>query len=1070
MAQNTGLSSTTVRIYYLARILIQLVVSRESLNRALLPQSSVARRISGATIRQEELMTLIQVSSSVLSPLLITGIPRILVKSSHPASTKDPLWEVISVFGCYRINSSMLSRSTRNAFARPRRAKSSSSIRPQPSRDQHAEMVDEKIAHYHAVAAAELAFQRAKESRLGIRTEREKESAGTAVNSDGNPALSRQKSIRFAGPSAVHTRSCSITRRNAPEYDAGFKERSSNTFSDGCSTDAEQSAARSLAIASTQGDEQFIEHDFASQPSSYRKLRKAKSMFTSGKAPSAVFPNGVPMAGRHFQRQSVRSSDSWGEPIRLPDPRVRKSFSFLRGVADRLPTNDHHYATHDDAIQLARDQYLRQLDQQRLKEQTSFFNLGKRRRSQKAFRRTVRTSSTNSYGNAIESPKPPVESLKPSGIGQKARSFSLNMKMRLKQAFRRSVSSEDSLPAQHLDASRAHYGDDPSTFEYPSQPYPSAPSPDAELLRRVESRESILRNSPIFVEQSSHSGSIRSVPSEDDLTMNKSRVTSWTNSTAANTIHMPPLVERKRLSVINEDGGPHQSSSSARQFDDLASGYAAFRQPFRQANAGGPPEPQRVFSALQREISTKSSEPNFDNIELGTESGLEQGRPKRTYNIIRGTSSGCVIRSELPNLPSAHLDYAEATEDLTPQQVAMFNESEASLSKRPLHELGSVFFHANSHIERKKDTSPYRRALDSTSEEEARPRSQIAVTCSSQGARTLQTTNIHHHSSSGARSESVYSRTSGGHTPKAAGSSVSLMKPEFSEELGTAVILGRETARYGVAARSMVPRRDFSDRSSKSSGEWKKKLASDLAHLGDHQSEDGSFCSMLPVKDSGHKRESAQLDGDDITVGRLHRTKHLPKEPMGFLQPTKNAHISLKQPASLERFPFLDVISSARPSAATHNEDSTFSQASLRAQHMSKPGSVRNAFSAQSSQVSLTVRNENVNSPASSHSRHSPERAERIRRLQSKSSFSLHKASSSPNLAAKGYLTENRAVFNTPPSDPRSRDYHPKENISRPNRTSSGTAGDKQFVERFLEGRRREMRISEESGGDPAFL
>ncbi|KAL9128837.1 MAG: hypothetical protein Q9217_002563 [Psora testacea] len=977
----------------------------------------------------------------------------------------------------------MLSHSSSNASAKIRRAKSASAVRPRSAGDQYAGLGNERLAHYHAVTAAELAFRHAKELRRGRRAGKERESVGAIANGTEGPGLSMQKSIRFAGPSAVPMRSCSITRRNALEYKPGLKARGSGTFSDDYSTEADQSTRTSLTMVSTQGAEEFIEHGPASQPSSYRKLRKAKSMFMPGKTPCAVLPNGMPLNGSCFQRPSARSVDSWGEPTNIQAPRLRKSLSFLRGVVDRLPTNNRLYATNDEAVQLARDQYRRQLEQQRLKE-PSFFNIVKRHRSQKVFRRTVRTSGTNSYGNAIESPKAPKKSLQPGDLGQKARSFSLNVKRRLKQAFRRSLSGEESMPAQHLEASRAHYGDGPSTFERTQQSYPPVPSPDAGLLRSVESRESILRNSPVFVEQNSNPGSIRSVPSQEDLSMNKSRVTSWTNSTADNTINLPTFMERKRLSVIKEDGGPHQPSSSARQTNDIATGYAAFGQPFRPAIPGSPPEPQRVFSALRREIIKRSSHPDFDGSDSGTQSSLEQAWPRRSYGTLGRSSSGHLINSEPFTFPTAHLDYTEATEDLTPQQIAILNETGGTLPKRPLHEVGSVFFHAHTHIEQKEGISPFRRALHNTGVDDMSSRYESPLADTSQDTGPFESMAAQYHSGSRTRSESVYSRTSGGHTPKAVGSSVSLMKSEISEQPGTAVVLAADPTRCGGTGRSPALHRDFSDRTSKSSGQWRKRLASDILYFEDRTTGDESIYKALPVKGSGHKREGAQLDGDDVAIGTLPRPRHSPKQPFGSTQPTANAPFALKRKLSqpvLKRFSSFDMAESPKPATPPQNENAPPLPGVLQAQHSTTLESGQDAFSAYRSSVgvpqisspaSLMVRNENVQSPASSNSRHSPDRAERIRRLKNKSSLPLQNADCSPNLAIKGDLSGNRAAFNTSQasSNPWLRSNNSKENIPCPNQTPSTAVGNKQLVEDLLKGGQREMRLSEVSVGNSAFL
>ena len=977
----------------------------------------------------------------------------------------------------------MVSKDTSKPSASFRRAKSSSEIRPQRATDQYDLVENEETARYFAITAAELAFEHAKERVVGMKLKQEQETG----KGDQQPTLARRKSIRFAGPSAVPMKGCSITRRNAPEYNIGLKAREGVTLSDGYSTDAEQSTARKLSTATHPRNGQFNEHESASQPSSYRKLRKSKSMFALEKTPSAVFPNGVSMAGRHFQRQSMRSSDSWGEPIRKPDPRLRKSFSFLRGVADRLPTSNRRYTSHDEAVQMARDQYLRQLEQQRLKEQPSFLNLLRRRKSQKVFRRTVRGSGINSYGCAVGSPKAPAEVPQPGRIGQKARCFSVNVRKRLKRVFWHSISEDDTVPAQHLDASRAHYGSPISSFEQARQWYPPVPSPDAELLRRVGSRESMLRTSPVFVEAKSVVGSIRSAPSESDLGLNKSRATSWTDSTAANTINMPQHVERKRLSVIKEDGGPHQPSSSARKVNNVASGYDAFRQPFRQPVAGTLPEPQRVFSALQKEIIKKRSHPQLDDSDPGTDSSSERAWSQSAHATLQRSSKGPQVRRDLlTHHPPGHLDYAETAENLTPQQIAVINESGGIFSKRPMQEVGSGFFHANTRIEQERSTSPYRRIMHSDNDYDRGSHQDFALTSSSQQNQPAQPMSAQHPFGIGAKSESVYSRTSGGHTPKAIGSSVSLMRSEISEEPGTAIILATETARCAGTPKALAPYRNVSDRSSHSSREWKQRLASDLAYFLGQSPVDDVLYDGLPGRDRGHMRESAQLDAEDVAIGRSYRAAPTPKQPLGLIQISMDNQSGLQQKESnstLEQFPLSKrATPSPRVNAARRNENTYHSQSSLQTEQAAKSATDKEQNSARKSsasvrqrisQASLVAGTENLDSPANSNSRLSPERAERIRRLQSKSSLSLHKVYSLPNSAAQGYLTENKIATNSITSASGIsllRDSGLKENIPNMDQLRPSATRNKDLVDGFLQDRRRETRISEESGGNPAFL
>ena len=973
----------------------------------------------------------------------------------------------------------MIPRNSSSASGRPRRTKSTASIKPLSSKKQFAGFESQSAARQDAVTAAELAFERANDRYLGGKTDKSPKHSNAGVE---RSSLTRQKSIRFAGPSAVPIRNHSITCRTVPGNKPLSKAQDPPWHAEGYLIDAEKSTARSSANVSPFEGEDFNEHGFASQPSSYRRLRKAKSMFTPGKEPSAVFPAGMPKAGRHFQRQSVRSSDSWGEPVRVQDPRLRKSFSFIQGMVERLPTTARQHAINDEAVQLARDKFVADLEKQRLKEQSSLLDLVKRRKPPKAFRRTVRTSSTNSYGSAIASPRATAEPLQSSGLGDKARTFSQNLRKKLKKVFGRSTGEGGTLPVQHLDASRAHFGHGSSIADQVNSFYPSIPSPNAELLRRVASRDTLRQNEAPLTDEGPGPRTIRSVASQEEMCIDKSRVTSWNDSTATNTVHVPFIVERKRLSVIREDGGPHQPSSSSEDHGDILNGYTAFRQPFRQGSAGMPPEPQRIFSALQREIVRRKSQGDLDSSDSGVESVSDQTKSTRSFtaqehNINRN--------QDLFSLPHQHLGYAAATENLTPQQLATLNELNDVSPKRPLHEVGSGFFHANKHIEQKRGRSPYRQAMGSSTEENTRLRNNVSdIAHIADETLVFQPMAAKYHFSQGPKSESIYSHTSGAETPKALGSSGSLIRHDNNVEPGTAIILATETAQQRNRDSHLRQCRDVSDRSSKSSGEWKKRLASDMAYFNDQSYEDESIYNALPVKETRHKRESAQMNGDEIAIGRFRRIDQLPHQAPGLRRSNSYIHSarSNSPKSMLDHFQFNETTSSNSLNVASQVENSPPVPPLLHNQGSSRSEIRKDSLNAhvvshslrsKDSQASLKQRDENVNSTRNRKGRYSPERAERLQRLKSKSSLSLHKGAAPSQIGTRsGFLMESKSARNIKASPINSwlKSNALKENSLSPDHIPTYDSGNKHLVEKFLNDRRREMRISEESGGSPAFL
>lgn len=933
------------------------------------------------------------------------------------------------------------SNASQQARPQPRRAKTSPNVPTQPI------LQDLDTDRKHALIAADLAYERAHGRGAGRRVvvgDQGGQGAKHLANAGDGPQIGRRQSIRFAGPNAEPTRTRSITRREAPEYRTGEELRRHSLQSQPRHNDPSNPANDDSLLTALPED--FGESDIASVPSSYRKLRKAKSMFSPGKTPSAVFPNGIPKAGRHFQRHSQQSSDGFSEPIRAPDPRLRRSLSFLRGVTDRISTtNNGQYASQDAATQLARDTYLAQLEQQRLKEQPSFPNLGRHRTSQKAFRRTVRTSSTNSYGTAIGSLTPPVEPTKVKVLGFKARSLSQNLKTKIRRVFRRSKNDENTIPVQHLNASHAHYGNFRSTSKDWEDHYSPVPEPNAELLRRVGSRESMEHSIPIFGDKGPPPGSIRSVhSSDDDESKERSRVSSWTNSTPASTLSMPQKMERKRLSVIKEDGGPHQPSSSARRYGGLRDGYANFRQPVDQSDVDRV-ETERVFSALQREIEDNKRRAALDDIESGTESGSDQPQPHRSIAAPRRSSS--LRRRPAPATDTVprhaavkpskswgagemlhqiedgirhrdyQQDYAELLEGLSPQEIANMNSPSTPLVKRPLREVKSAFFPLSMHIERSNTTSPFRRAMNASVQDEYGFRAGKDYANQVKTPDLFISANALPPPGSVTRSESIYSRSTGGHVASAIGSSLSLAKSQNSDDAGTAIVITKGPAKY----------------------------------------------------DSSHKRESAQIDGDDVNISTLPSSIKTVDQPLGIILGNSNFQPTMHHKGSRS----ISFVPSPSQGAVRQNENTRTSQsfAYPYPYKSSNVGDDNDSPSSVTHQSGGLRKRSPQNSSVPQHGqkwlstspslRNSPERAERLRRLKNNSTPSLRKPLS-PN--------ENQANQNPTLKNYRQELHDSDDSDVSPMMARTQVAGNQQLVNSLLRGRRSQIRIGEESGTDPAFL
>ena len=942
---------------------------------------------------------------------------------------------------------SMLSRHSSNASLGARRSKSTSSFRHSRSSEEYAGFESKDIAHARAVTAAERAFELAKARRRAIRTAGE---AGEKSIHDHaqRPALTRQKSIRFAGPTAVPLRCRSITRSNVAAPHAKAESQDSH---------ADNSKVEQLTTQQSDHEEQLLEQAFGSQPSSYRRLSKSKSLFALNKKQLGQFATGMPKAGQHFRRHSVRSSESSQGATRTKPLPLKRKLSFLRPWTSRPPETNRQYTTNDEAVRLARDQFAHDVEQQRLKQRPSFLNLMKGHRPHKAFPRSVRKGSTDSYGDVVSSSSNATDTLRSGSAGDKARSYSQSLRNRLRKVFlRQSSNGEGDVPAQHLDATRQHFGNGRGMHIQEDCPYPCIPSPDAEVLQRVGSREFGEDHDLIPSKQNQAFGSIRSIPSQGNASMDHSRVTSWTDSTAANTIHIPQFSDRKRLSVIKEDGNAYQPPANGPSFARPDYGYAAFQQPYRQNSSSEPPEPQRIFSALQKEIVKKNSYPTIGGSESEMDYDSDHPGPDSSSDTIQRYGS-------------------------PPQQNAIAKEAKADRTKRPLHELGSGFFHASQHIEQKQSPSPYRRALRST-EENVGGFPMVAM-----GAGRSQRNG--NYPSGRTLAESVYSRSPGGFSHGYPGNSLAFMDADNAEDRGTALGLPAEAGPYASHQHRLRERRDWSDLSSTSSGEWKRRLATEMISPEERNPQiDDDVYNALPVRDGrlGHRREHAQLHSTEAGIEKVIKEGRASAQSLVLSGSDLHSRRSLQNLQSHQQGPerFSDENQDPLAHSKTYGQSEnvsyeglpTHTQAPMLPEGQDNSGTLRkisNNVPRNTSSASPRGLDNDGAYPGGLRHGSRLEIAERVQALRSESSSSLKGSGSATKSTSKaGFLTENRTVSNLQAREnlPPIKRRTSKENSASPNSAPTYGQGNRLLVENFLRDRRREMRISEEAGGPPAFL
>ena len=1043
----------------------------------------------------------------------------------------------------------MLSRAS--STTKLRRAKSSVSDRTRGAAAEP-DHVDPDVARQHALAAATAAFERARSQG-----DASDGAATTNISSKQTGLLRKKESVRFTGPRATPSQRRSITRRQAksPQNDRNNLQQASSgtrhTTSPFATPDNPVTALPPVG-------------SFAPISASHRKLRKAKSMFTPRQSPGTIFKNVTPKSHILHRESYRRLSDSSGPPPQRPVG-SKRSASVLRGfIGSGFRPYQEDY-DQDVAIQLARDQYLRQLEAQRLKERQSAPSFAKKRAAPKTFKRTVRTSSTNSYGSAIASAQS-KESAKPDTFGNRARHFSFSLKDKIRKVFLRPSSPGTSLPSQQIHAQRRHFGGSLSATSGLDEEGPTTPTPDGELLFRVRNRGSSIHKLPVYLDKEYKPGSVRSVSSASP-TFGRSRVSSWTNSTATNTMTKQQRLEKKRLSIIQENGSPQQQSATSGLLGAAArKGYAAFRKPLRGAIGSGKVrghvDSQRIFSALQKRLDKHNQhEPQDDadneypsmadpaamvsrmSIRMASLQSQESRSP--TVRMLTNQSQSASLKSRAIRM-SKSIDFAlkpsrraddiftsSRSSSLTPgtdagcsdlpeggltyQQIAERNERNERndrAERKPVREVKSAFFPASAHYQTKR-ISPYRRALRSSTEGQAQ-RQMSRSSGNDVGAKTpTRTPQLRVPTSTSALSESAYSRGTNG-TPKPFETSLSLELSDNSGEPGIAYIHNTNTQTFnGLAARRAARKLDTS---ADSTGDWKGWMASELAQL-ENQSQNKlhSEMSERPIG-AKHRRENAQIDGEDNQVRPKQSFNLTSKQPLAILQVNAASRPPLRHKTShqmIEKFPLRFPLIERRPSpgansmkekastssdqissrtrkpSETENERPSTSKvylkpdASSKVSHAtlkssdghSKDAKVLTEISNGSTPNPGEFRGSSARNPASTSlgQRNSPERVARLRRMQSSNTVgsrhndtSVHQASVFAHPGLKIQDINDPLATISPSNSPSTEELGEAE--VTPNYKRLGTS--QGMVENFL-GSRRNGRIvasGAASNSSPVFI
>ncbi|PHH80999.1 hypothetical protein CDD82_1380 [Ophiocordyceps australis] len=419
--------------------------------------------------------------------------------------------------------------------------------------------------------------------------------------------LKKKQSIRFTGPTA-QPRRLLAARANQPMPLPSQTRRPARTsidqqpsWSDNDSQPGVSMAARSLAYQMMMEAGDSLDTHPGTKLTYFGRLRKSRSMFTSSTAPTSDLDSSdsvpdrlkdwlAPPRLRCEEKENMASMRHGCHGLR-----AQRSMGFLRGhcrTADSGPSSRED----DDALgQGFSSRLLRgSTSRRRLRSQPSFFFRNKHRRCETSLglAKSLRESSNDSAAPSLAFSGSSLQVFKESGLRVTARKVSRSLKSRLRGLFGRSSKSiEDTSTAATQSLSLPDCSDSESCHQMDK---------DCELIAasvcRVPSGVPSLHPVSPTQQLRSRKGSLDSLRMDHhQASDDKSRVTSWTNSSAntmasqgSNAVEW----ERQRLSVIKENSLHIPSQKTAN------SGLVGSTLP-----PGAVVDSQRVYSALLKRLN-----------------------------------------------------------------------------------------------------------------------------------------------------------------------------------------------------------------------------------------------------------------------------------------------------------------------------------------------------------------------------------------------------------------------------------------------------------------------------------
>lgn len=507
-----------------------------------------------------------------------------------------------------------------------------------------------------------------------------------ATTTEHGHALKREQSVRFAGPNAAPKRSLA-TRANGSRLPASSLGQASDSslrpgWPQSCSDCSERRVTEaSSPITSCSGtaepllDFSALEETLISLPSSYRKIRKSRSMLSRSNMGFGYHFNSNAPAGQRGSSPRTLCS-SFRKEIELVSAHEQsrlkstKSTSLLRQRRDHADSRENCRAQNDLAVQIAHGRFRQQIERNaRLKSQSSLsfrhrfkhnVNFGLSKALHKPSNNSTTLSSSVSENTVVVS--------KQGGLRRSVRRVSQSLKNKLRGVlgYERPVKpgedqTEEFAPDTELDGDDyPHVGEDLLSEEV--------------SVSRVTARTPSLREFPSLQKLNSRQRSVETLKEDAQrVSDDRSRVTSWTNSISDNggSQQTSGDWEKQRLSVIKENGMHAVPSSSnttlleCRLGPSLTPSYTI--------------DSQRVYSALMKRLEETK---NKEQSEWGagkriSGDGMTPSRCSSTDRIKQHSWSPPTIRCV-----QSEDDVFEDSKDFTPIEMKNTHRDSIIMGKR----------------------------------------------------------------------------------------------------------------------------------------------------------------------------------------------------------------------------------------------------------------------------------------------------------------------------------------------------------------------------------------------------